>query len=128
MTYSNGDYYYNYPVKFYLKNEQNIRFELVGKSGLTTHLGLPVPTIHTSGKMKKVGAAESETDSAIGKGNKKKLSLDATTLFSVLDLIYSRDLTTQEKIPLYIPPQREIGYMQFQVEVIFKTKEEIKEQ
>lgn len=109
MTCINGDYLYSYPVKFYLKNEQNIRFELVGKSGLTTHIAAPVPQPSRARR-----GADSETESKAGKGNKKKLSLESTTLFSVLDLIYSRNGTTQEKIPLYIPPQREIGYMQFQ--------------
>jgi hypothetical protein len=56
MTCTNGDYSYSYPVKFYLKNEQNIRFELVGKSGLTTHI-IPQPQ-QPPAKTKK-GAIES---------------------------------------------------------------------
>jgi hypothetical protein len=26
MACVNGDYYYNYPIKYYLKNQQNIKF------------------------------------------------------------------------------------------------------
>jgi hypothetical protein len=53
MTNSNGDYFYNYPIKYYIKNEQIIKFELISKTGLTTHIA-PIPPPSKSQNVKKV--------------------------------------------------------------------------
>lgn len=56
------------------------------------------------------------------------MSVESLELYSIFDLIYTKNTQTQEKIPLYIPPQREVGYIQFKSEVIFKSKDQLKEQ
>jgi hypothetical protein len=124
MTCINGDYFYNYPVKYYIKGEKTIKFELVSKNGLTMNL-LPAPQPIKSLITKKLsnGSVISEDTESFGKSIKKKLSLDTVTLFSIFDLTYNQNVVTLEKIPIYMSPQIDIGYMQFQAEVLFKTKE-----
>jgi hypothetical protein len=34
------------------------------------------------------------------------MSVEALELYSIFDLIYTKNTQVQEKIPLYIPPQR----------------------
>lgn len=74
-----------------------IKFELVGKAGLTNH-------VNDVGKKSRPTSEDSKNN--LRKNNKKKLSIATNQLFSVLDLIYPKNTTIQEKIPLYIPPQR----------------------
>jgi hypothetical protein len=56
------------------------------------------------------------------------MSVESVGLYSTYDIAnVITDRQTQEKIPIYIPPQREVGSMQFNTEVVFKVREEVRD-